>query len=143
MSTSPTDDPRFVASVDMLGRTGATSFQIRYDDEQDPVVWVAVAQWGAVFECAAGMNPLKAVLRLLEHVVDGGKCTHCRRPTAVSDDWTATMPLGDVFCWYIFDPEVKTFRRSCEGDTTQDAPTGRNDPCPCGSGLKYKRCCGA
>ncbi len=22
-----------------------------------------------------------------------------------------------------------------------DAP-GRNDPCPCGSGRKYKRCCG-
>jgi Fe-S-cluster containining protein len=22
-------------------------------------------------------------------------------------------------------------------------PTGRNDPCPCGSGKKYKRCCGA
>ncbi len=21
--------------------------------------------------------------------------------------------------------------------------TGRNDPCPCGSGKKYKRCCGA
>jgi uncharacterized protein len=21
--------------------------------------------------------------------------------------------------------------------------TGRNDPCPCGSGRKYKRCCGA
>ncbi|MFN5684903.1 SEC-C metal-binding domain-containing protein, partial [Bradyrhizobium sp.] len=20
---------------------------------------------------------------------------------------------------------------------------GRNDPCPCGSGKKYKRCCGA
>ena len=20
--------------------------------------------------------------------------------------------------------------------------TGRNDPCPCGSGRKYKRCCG-
>ena len=23
------------------------------------------------------------------------------------------------------------------------AQTGRNDPCPCGSGAKYKRCCGA
>lgn len=23
------------------------------------------------------------------------------------------------------------------------APPGRNDPCPCGSGRKYKRCCGA
>jgi preprotein translocase subunit SecA len=24
-----------------------------------------------------------------------------------------------------------------------DAKVGRNDPCPCGSGKKYKRCCGA
>ncbi len=23
------------------------------------------------------------------------------------------------------------------------APIGRNDPCPCGSGKKYKKCCGA
>ena len=23
------------------------------------------------------------------------------------------------------------------------ARTGRNDPCPCGSGRKYKACCGA
>lgn len=22
------------------------------------------------------------------------------------------------------------------------AKVGRNDPCPCGSGLKYKKCCG-
>ncbi len=24
-----------------------------------------------------------------------------------------------------------------------DAEPGRNDPCPCGSGRKYKKCCGA
>ena len=24
----------------------------------------------------------------------------------------------------------------------KDAKVGRNDPCPCGSGLKYKHCCG-
>jgi uncharacterized protein YecA (UPF0149 family) len=23
------------------------------------------------------------------------------------------------------------------------AKIGRNDPCPCGSGKKYKKCCGA
>jgi uncharacterized protein YecA (UPF0149 family) len=23
------------------------------------------------------------------------------------------------------------------------AKVGRNDPCPCGSGKKYKKCCGA
>ncbi|MDP4106934.1 MAG: SEC-C metal-binding domain-containing protein, partial [Bacillota bacterium] len=24
-----------------------------------------------------------------------------------------------------------------------DVKVGRNDPCPCGSGQKYKKCCGA
>jgi uncharacterized protein YecA (UPF0149 family) len=23
----------------------------------------------------------------------------------------------------------------------KQAPIGRNDPCPCGSGMKFKRCC--
>ena len=36
----------------------------------------------------------------------------------------------------IDDYQVTTYRR--------DGPkTGRNDPCPCGSGKKYKKCCGA
>jgi preprotein translocase subunit SecA len=26
---------------------------------------------------------------------------------------------------------------------TRDRKAGRNDPCPCGSGKKYKKCCGA
>ena len=30
-----------------------------------------------------------------------------------------------------------------EPEKTHDAKTGRNDPCPCGSGKKYKKCCGA
>jgi hypothetical protein len=31
--------------------------------------------------------------------------------------------------------KVETFRR-------EDARVGRNDPCPCGSGKKFKKCCG-
>ncbi len=42
------------------------------------------------------------------------------------------------------------FRKEREGDLGVDAPEsrrstpkiGRNDPCPCGSGKKYKKCCG-
>jgi uncharacterized protein len=42
------------------------------------------------------------------------------------------------------------FRNEREGDLEVDAPVprrnaskvGRNDPCPCGSGKKYKKCCG-
>jgi preprotein translocase subunit SecA len=41
------------------------------------------------------------------------------------------------------------FNRAGAGDQAQQPVTrhekkvGRNDPCPCGSGLKYKKCCGA
>jgi len=40
--------------------------------------------------------------------------------------------------WYFFDgnaPTPKQFVRS-------SPKVGRNDPCPCGSGKKYKKCCG-
>jgi uncharacterized protein YecA (UPF0149 family) len=34
--------------------------------------------------------------------------------------------------------DIKAKPRTSEGEKI-----GRNDPCPCGSGQKYKRCCGA
>ena len=37
----PRLDPRFIAGVDMVRRTGVSDIQIRYDDEQEPIVWVA------------------------------------------------------------------------------------------------------
>jgi len=39
----------------------------------------------------------------------------------------------------------RLYRRASRGKTIQlQAPKlGRNDPCPCGSGKKYKKCCGA
>jgi uncharacterized protein len=31
--------------------------------------------------------------------------------------------------------KVETYKR-------EEPKVGRNDPCPCGSGKKYKKCCG-
>ncbi len=40
--------------------------------------------------------------------------------------------------WYYTDGEIIT-----PGTVRNEHPkTGRNDPCPCGSGKKYKKCCG-
>jgi len=46
------------------------------------------------------------------------------------------------------DPDLETLPDEDEDETVQQpyiAPEkiGRNDPCPCGSGKKYKKCCGA
>jgi len=120
------DDPKFLAAVDMIGRTGAQTFRIGYSDEDDGppvVVWYAVAQWvGDRAEAAGALDPLTAVLRLAEQVIDGGECTHCHRPTIL--DTADPLPsnpydvaLNAMGCVYGYDPELRTFRRSCEGET--------------------------
>lgn len=40
--------------------------------------------------------------------------------------------------WLYIDGEVKEKQKPA----TAAAKAGRNDPCPCGSGMKFKRCCG-
>jgi hypothetical protein len=108
------DDARFTGAVAMLGRTGAVEFQIRYCDEDMPVIWMAAARWGKRWETAAAMTPLLAVFRLCDEVIDGGTCTHCKRPTGFSPDLD-TLPLDVLVCWYQWDPSRETFRRGCSG----------------------------
>ena len=38
--------------------------------------------------------------------------------------------------------DTTTKSTTCETKSPQTAQVGRNSPCPCGSGNKYKRCCG-
>lgn len=124
MTISPTD-PRFMAVVDMVRRTGCAEFQLRYSDDKVPTVWMAVARYrrgpdgrpratGPVdtFDAGAGPDPYTAVCRLLDQVVDGGTCVHCGRPTGFSDD-PEHLPLGDVVCWYQFDPSTAKIVRGC------------------------------
>lgn len=145
-------DPRLTAAIDLIGRSGARSVELRYDEEGDPVVWIAVAQWPHGLLCGSDFTPAGAAMALADRAFDGGLCAHCGRPSGVTDDWRQGMPLATVVCWYVFDPETERFRRSCEGETTGRAlgvdpksgrVVGRNDPCPCGSGRKWKRCHGA
>lgn len=37
--------------------------------------------------------------------------------------------------------QIPTFRFRKTRPIVRDYKVGRNDPCPCGSGLKYKNCC--
>lgn len=113
---NPKEDPRFVAAVDLIGRTGASEFQIRYSDDESPTVWFAVAKYGLKAECDAALDPGMAVMRLAERLIDGGQCTHCHKPTGLDPDSIDCMPLNELICWYQFDPELEKFRRGCEGD---------------------------
>lgn len=61
---------------------------------------------------------------------------------AAKADWLYDLPAWNA----IFDEEKrKEIRKAYMSSKTviRDEKIGRNDPCTCGSGKKYKKCCGA
>ncbi len=56
-------------------------------------------------------------------------------------EWLYTLPEWDA----IYDKATRDalYKKEKSSHTIVKAPkVGRNDPCPCGSGKKYKKCCG-
>lgn len=64
---------------------------------------------------------------------DGPPSMSLARLNAFADAVWSVIDLREI--WRSIGPRVETLRRA-------DVP-GRNDPCSCGSGKKYKKCCGA
>jgi len=57
-------------------------------------------------------------------------------------EWLYTLPMWDNILTAERRKEItKEFRAA--GVYKAEVTVGRNDPCPCGSGKKYKKCCGA
>lgn len=119
---------KLTACIELLRRTGAREVQIRYQDDEQPVVWMVVARWQVEngrpvasggepsWECAASINPILAAFRLCEATLGGGRCQKCHRPTGVTLD-DVLMPLDSVVCWWQYDSERGQFGRGCDEQT--------------------------
>lgn len=121
------EEARMVAAIALLRRTGATSFQLRYSDDEDPVIWMAVGEWhiadgrpvpaeagGEIhYDAAAAADPPTAVMRLLDEKLDGGQCTHCGRPSTVLHEPGEVWPLDGATCAWRYDPERGEYVRGC------------------------------
>lgn len=60
---------------------------------------------------------------------------------AAKADWLYSLPQWES----IFDEETRKalyLEQKKSGTIVKGPKVGRNDPCPCGSGKKYKQCCG-
>jgi uncharacterized protein len=77
-------------------------------------------------EGEAGLNYLCTGYKLFFHHID----PYMR---FMAEELRHQRPPANVMAWV----------RSREVVASQTARPGRNDPCPCGSGRKYKKCCGA
>lgn len=96
----PTKDPRFKALFEVLGRTGAANVQVRWSDDEEPTVWLAVAVYhDARWDAAAAPNPLEALIRLAEQLIDGGMCAHCNRGTMFDPEITPKFKHPQLCVW--------------------------------------------
>lgn len=56
-------------------------------------------------------------------------------------EWLYELPMWDNLLTAERRKELYREQKS-SGTIRKEKKIGRNDPCPCGSGLKYKKCCG-
>jgi uncharacterized protein len=92
-----------------------------------PEAWAALADASDPAIAAAA-----AYLRMLAEVTDGSTTLDSIEINAICD-----AAAGSIAA------QVSRLHRPAEAPpvSARPAKTGRNDPCPCGSGKKYKRCC--
>lgn len=112
------DDERVLtAAIMLIGRLGGSGFQLRYSDDEEPVVWMALAAQASGHEVAASLHPVRAVLRLCERLADGGECSYCGRMTGLEPDELGNADLGREICWYVYEDDAGAFLSGCRGGT--------------------------
>ena len=95
-----------------------------------------------------GINDSLKIPNPIETMDENTKVSLCfdkellyKNMVAAKADWLYELPQWkEIFS----EEELKKFYKEQKESTTIRKPKkiGRNDPCPCGSGKKYKKCCG-
>jgi len=99
------------------------------------------SSWDSMATSDQGTRAALAGMRALIEIADG---TSSRAKTEI-DELTKMAPdliptwVDDLHSWRVAQPIAALPRAGPPGGSK----VGRNEPCPCGSGRKYKKCCGA
>ena len=117
--------------IDFL-KTSATAAIREQFDEQASRAWSRAAEWHGLEiirteEGGAKDNRGVVEFRAL-YTANGEFCNHHEVSTFVKEKGEWLFEDGELVGET---PEVR-----------EEPKIGRNDPCPCGSGKKYKKCCG-
>ena len=86
-------------------------------------------------------NPIETMEETTEVNLVFDKARLYKNMVAAKADWLYELPQwNEIFS----EEELKALYKEQKESTTirKEKKIGRNDPCPCGSGKKYKKCCG-
>ena len=86
-------------------------------------------------------NPIEKMKESTKVALDIDHEKLYKNMVAAKAEWLYTLPQWDNY--YTEDQRKEMAREQrMSGTVVKDKKIGRNDPCPCGSGKKYKFCCG-
>lgn len=91
--------------------------------------WLKYCWGGCTKDRLKGQNPAK-----LNHLCEAYKMFFAHADSYLK-------PLAEH--WQRRQAQNRPVQEEAKSPPTNTAKVGRNDPCPCGSGRKYKKCCGA
>ena len=89
---------------------------------------------------AMGGRPARVVTNAAE--VAGADAPTDDAPAAANPSAAPVRTVADVFASMMSTAGRNAMARTAAAPHENGKPIGRNDPCPCGSGKKYKKCCG-
>ena len=100
----------------------------------------------SMFRCAtpSRLQAAFAKMRAVETNADAFD-TEAKAPAPAASAEPRAKTVGDVFASMMRENHAAQSTRAplmTAAPTAPRAAVGRNDPCPCGSGKKYKKCCG-
>ena len=126
-------------SKDQLERFWGTYFNIEKEIYEQLLEDPDVEVKGTVKELAEKYGQdVMTMVGFLDGINDSLKVPN---PIETMTEWLYELPQWEK----IFDEETRKrlYREQKQSGTIRKAKKiGRNDPCPCGSGKKYKKCCG-
>ena len=117
---------------------------IGYEDDHVGRCWADGFLLGLDFHASLGRSGkdhkrtdrlIDAILALAGPEVYGSRITASRREKILDE-----LPATILRCAAAWRPNAV---RGLASEPVRTAKVGRNDPCPCGSGKKFKKCCGA
>lgn len=99
--------------------------------------------WKALFESKHGIEMLRPI-RLLGSADISSEEEKLIKTPALREELSKPIPASVAWIFKFWAPQRAAADRAAGKTGNQEAlKIGRSAPCPCGSGRKYKKCCGA
>lgn len=134
---------RYVAyargDIDYIARTLAPEKQGTFDAKA-ATAWATQAKWlglKILFVEGGGQDDVTGVVSFIATYRQDGQTIEHHEVSQFG------RRHGDTWRFVEGDTSARIIDGGREGAARSAAKIGRNDPCPCGSGKKYKKCCGA